>query len=364
MMKTYALGELFSGAGGLALGAVRAAPEKTTARIRHAWATDLDADACATYRQNICHGNDGSVLCGDVRQIDLRPENPFFRSHPFNAFAFGFPCNDFSTIGKQKGFSGTYGPLYTYGVRVLRAFRPEWFLAENVSGLRSANGREALPKILMDFSRAGYRVYPHLYAFEQYGVPQARHRIIIVGIRDDLPQIFRPPAPTTPDPSSWRTAREALEDPPIPQDVANHEMPHMSPVVQERLRFIRPGENAFTANLPPKLRLHVRGARISQIYRRLDPDRPAYTVTGSGGGGTHIYHYKEDRSLTNRERARLQTFPDSYVFLGTRESVRRQIGMAVPCEGARQIFTAILNTMEGIPYWSVPCNIQSPECIS
>ena len=89
------------------------------------------------------------------------------------------------------------------------------------------------------------------------------------------------------------------------------------------------------------------------IYKRLDPDKPAYTVTGSGGGGTHIYHWDEPRALTNRERARLQTFPDDFKFIGSKESVRRQIGMAVPVQGAKIILEAVLKTLQGIPYESV-----------
>lgn len=104
--------------------------------------------------------------------------------------------------------------------------------------------------------------------------------------------------------------------------------------------------------------LHVKGAKISQIYKRLDPEKPAYTVTGSGGGGTHIYHWSDPRALTNRERARLQTFPDDYIFEGSKESVRRQIGMAVPCQGAKIIFEAILKTFAGIPYESMDANIE------
>ena len=76
-------------------------------------------------------------------------------------------------------------------------------------------------------------------------------------------------------------------------------------------------ENAWTAKLPDHLKLNVKGATISQIYKRLDPNKPAYTVTGSGGGGTHVYHWKEPRALTNRERARLQTFPDDFKFHGS-----------------------------------------------
>ena len=98
------------------------------------------------------------------------------------------------------------------------------------------------------------------------------------------------------------------------------------------------------------MQLKINGAKISQIYRRLDPNKPAYTVTGSGGGGTHVYHWKENRALTNRERARLQTFPDDFIFVGSKESVRKQIGMAVPVDGARIIFESILNSFAGLDY--------------
>src|SRR5699024_5627744 len=121
------------------------------------------------------------------------------------------------------------------------------------------------------------------------------------------------------------------------------------------------GENAFNARrMTDEYRLNVRGATISQIYKRLLPDKPSYTITGSGGGGTHVYHWEEPRSLTNRERARLQSFPDSFEFLGNRTSVRKQVGMAVPVNGARAIFTALFNSFLGVEYPSVPANIKVP----
>lgn len=271
---------------------------------------------------------------------------------PIDALAFGFPCNDFSVVGEQKGFNGTYGPLYSYGVHILKTHRPQWFLAENVGGLRSANEGKAFEKILDDLKEAGYKIYPHLYKFEEYGIPQARHRVIIVGIRNDLPFEYKIPSPSQYS-NIDNSSRTALEVPPIPQEAFNNELTKQSKIVEERLQYIKPGQNAFNADLPPELRLNVKGAKISQIYKRLDPDKPAYTVTGSGGGGTHIYHYAEPRALTNRERARLQTFPDDYRFCGSKESVRKQIGMAVPCKGAQIIFEAILKTFAGVDYESV-----------
>ena len=196
-----------------------------------------------------------------------------------------------------------------------------------------------------------------MYKFEEYGVPQARHRMIIVGIRKDLPYEFKIPS-TAPYRNVDVTCKTAIEQPPIAVDAPNNELTKQSARVVERLSYIKPGQNAFTADLPEHLKLKVKGAKISQIYKRLDPEKPAYTVTGSGGGGTHIYHYSEPRALTNRERARLQTFPDDYIFEGSKESVRKQIGMAVPSKGAKIIFEAILNTFAGIEYESIDASIK------
>ena len=102
------------------------------------------------------------------------------------------------------------------------------------------------------------------------------------------------------------------------------------------------------------VRLHCTRARMSHIYRRLEADKPAYTITGSGGGGTHVYHWEEHRALTNEERAALQTFPPDFKFIGSPEQIRKQIGMAVPTKGAKAIFEAILKTFACIPYDSVP----------
>jgi DNA (cytosine-5)-methyltransferase 1 len=203
-------------------------------------------------------------------------------------------------------------------------------------------------------AEAGYNVVPNLYKFEQYKVPQARHRIIIVGIRKDINLLFKVPAPLNSIPI---TCKEAIENPPIPVNAKNQELTKQSKQVIERLQYIKEGENVFTANMPEHLRLKVNGAKISQIYKRLDSIKPAFTVTGSGGGGTHMYHWKENRALTNRERARLQTFPDSFVFSGSKESVRRQVGMAVPSRGVQVVFEAILKTFANIEYKSVQPNI-------
>jgi DNA (cytosine-5)-methyltransferase 1 len=351
-LKIFKLGELFSGPGGLALGAVSASifDKGFYYKITHEWATDYDEDSCKTYLHNICNGHN-NVICEDIKKLKI--EN----LSPIDAFAYGFPCNDFSLVGEQKGFNGNYGPLYTYGIKVINTFKPKFFVAENVGGMASANEGDAFKKILADLGNAGvgYELTAHLYKAEEYGVPQVRRRIIIVGIEKRLRLKFLVPAPTTPNhPIS---VREALEVPPINQNCFNNEITAQAKVVIERLKYIRPGQNVWNAKLPDHLQLNVKGAKLSQIYKRLHPDKPSYTITGSGGGGTHGYHWKEPRALTNRERARIQTFPDYYIFKGSKESVRKQIGMAVPPKLSETIFTGILKTFAGIQYQHVPSNI-------
>jgi DNA (cytosine-5)-methyltransferase 1 len=346
----FRLGELFCGPGGIGYAAITAKIADPEYKILHAWANDYDKDTCDTFVRNIAK-NEKTVICQDVRKLDY---NWLQKISDIDALAFGFPCNDFSVVGEQKGMEGIFGPLYSYGIRALKRFNPVWFLAENVGGLRNANDGQAFSKILSDMFVAGYSVYPHLYKFEEYGVPQARHRIIIIGIRKDQGVVYKIPSTK---PYQTRTCRDAIENPPIPKDAQNNELTKQSEDVVKRLKYIKPGENAFTASIPEELQLNVTGAKISQIYRRLDPTKPAYTITGSGGGGTHVYHWKEDRALTNRERARLQTFSDDFVFVGSKESVRKQIGMAVPVNGVRIILEALLNCFAGIDYASVGYNL-------
>lgn len=259
-MKTFKLGELFAGAGGLAWGAIHA--DIKSFGIAHTWANDIDPSTCATYRRNICPDNPDSVICGDVRNLN------FNKLEAIDALAFGFPCNDFSVVGKRAGLNGKYGLLYQYAVEALEHFKPDWFVAENVRGLASANKGSAQRQILSGFSDAGYKIFPHLYKFEEYGIPQTRHRIIIVGIRNDIDKNFRPPKPL----NKIKSAREALENPPIHSDAANHEKTNQAQSVVERLKFIKPGQNAFNVDIPPEFQLHVKSATFSSIYRRLDPD--------------------------------------------------------------------------------------------
>ncbi len=350
---TFQLGELFCGPGGLACGAMRSKSNDGKLTIKHAWANDYDPDTCETYIKNICPDAPETVHCGDVRKLDIKSLGHI------DAFCYGFPCNSFSNVGKHKGFENEkFGQLYWYGIEVLKEYKPQWFVAENVSGIRSA-GSGDFEIILKDMRDAGYKLNVHLYKAEQYGVPQTRHRVIIVGIKDteeNKEVVYR-----VPDPAQYAgcdiSSRTALSN--IPENAPNNEVRKLSQTVTRRLSFIQPGENIWQAEerlgdkFPKELKIHTK-TKISQIYRKLNPDLPAYTVTAAGGGGTFMYHWT-DRELTNRERARIQTFPDDYEFVGNYSSVRKQIGMAVPCDLSEIVITAVLNSFAGIDYpWVKP----------
>lgn len=377
----FRMGELFSGPGGMALGARQAAATVEGVDLEHAWANDYDLDTCRTYRHNILvpEYGEGAVVVessealppgggGVVHQNvhDLAIES----LGAIDGFAFGFPCNDYSLVGEWKGLDGDYGPLYTYGVKVLATKRPKWFVAENVSGLRGANEGEAFKQILEHLQEpaAGlrYRLVPHLYSFDEYGVPQRRQRIVIVGIRDDLDTDFRVPSPEIYVDTDV-SVKTALTVPRLEIDAPNHEYTRQSQDVVDRLSYLLPGENAFSPRalevMPKRLQIKTR-TTISTTYKRLEANKPAYTVTGGGGGGSHMYHWAQNRALTSRERARLQSFPDDFVFHGRKDSVRKQVGMAVPVKGAEAIFTALFKSFANIDYPSIEANVDVHKMLS
>ena len=141
-----------------------------------------------------------------------------------------------------------------------------------------------------------------------------------------------------------KTCKEALKN--IPKWSKHQELTKHDERVVRRLKKTKEGQNVWDLGNDEDGLQDVKKARMSHIYKRLDSSKPSYTVTGSGGGGTHVYHFKEDSALTNRERARLQTFPDKYEFEGGKESIRRQIGMAVPVEGAKKIINQCITFIE------------------
>lgn len=323
---------IFSGCGGLDLGF----HEEGYTTV---WANDFAEWAVESFRANF-----GDVIhLKDITKIDPYTD----KSIPdCDLVLGGFPCQDFSIIWKQPGLNGKRGGLFRHFAEFVDAKKPKAFVAENVKGLLTANGGKAIDTIVRDFESIapGYVVKPHLYNFAEYGVPQFRERVLFVGVRIDTGFRFVHPKPTHgPNANKpYFTAGEALKD--VESVPYNNELINIKEKTRQMLALIPEGGN-FT-DIPKDSPLYVKGM-ISHVYRRLKLDEPAKTIIAAGGGGTWGYHYPEPRPLTNRERARLQSFPDDFIFKGSVTEVRRQIGNAVPPEGVRLVARRLLPLFSG-----------------
>lgn len=326
--RTIRVVSLFSGCGGLDLGFEQVGDYKTL------WANDFKHEACQTFRRHF-----GDIIVeGDVEQID-----PYNNSSvpDCDLVLGGVPCQDFSIIWKQPGLNGERGNLYKSFLRFVDAKKPKAFVAENVKGILTANKKKAIKQIIEDFQNIepGYVVTPHLYNFAEYGVPEFRERVLIVGIRVDTGFKFKHPAPTHGVGEGLKpfvTVRDAFKN--VREVPYNNEFLKVQERTKKIISLIPEGGN-FT-DIPKESPYYVKGM-ISHVYRRVKLDEPSKTIIAAGGGGTWGYHYPENRPLTNRERARIQSFPDDFVFEGNTTEVRRQIGNAVPPVGVHAIAQAL-----------------------
>ncbi|WP_080803342.1 DNA cytosine methyltransferase [Arabiibacter massiliensis] len=299
---------LFAGAGGLDLGFVQAGFDLV-------WANDFDSDAVETYRMNL----GDHIVCGDIASLstDDIPD--------CDVLIGGFPCQGFSVANRKRSTADERNLLYKEYLRILHAKRPKVFLAENVKGILSLDGGAVIDMIVSDFQSEGYNVKYRLINAADYGVPQKRMRVIIVGTREDIAEEFEYPAPSHSGKvqdglSPWVTMREALEGVPDPDGPMSDTVPNN---VYSRYK-VEPRN--FTGHRPS------------------DADKPSPTILarGNGGGGVcAIPHYNGERRLSVRESACIQTFPMEYSFYGKMNSCYRQIGNAVPVLLARELASQI-----------------------
>ncbi len=267
------------------------------------WANDLFPEAVQTYRRNL--GN--HVVCADISSV------PSSAIPDHDILIGGFPCQGFSVANTGRNDADARNQLYLQLLRVLQEKQPKAFLAENVKGILSLEKGRVFKMILADFTSAGYRVKFKLHNSADFGVPQRRERVIIIGIRNDVPFDYEYPLPTHGDSSlfaevaPWVAVGAALRHIPEPEDA-----PHLPNHTYSKfkLKF-----NGYLGN------------------RAIDPNRPAPTVTARGdekGGVVVLHHPNNHRRMSARELATVQSFPDDWVFEGNRSSIYRQIGNAVP----------------------------------
>lgn len=339
---------LFSGGGGLDLGFVSEGYEII-------WAIDNDINAVDTYRANI--GN--HIICDDITTIDVNtiPEADIVIGGP--------PCQSFSLSG-NRNVEDKRGQLVWKYIQIIEHNQPTAFVFENVTGLLSSknqNGEKVIDLLKTAFKEIGYEIEMQVLNAADFGIPQRRKRVIIVGLRNGKKFSFPKPTHNETGDSlkKYISVKEALDDLPKVDDdekggvsyrvdpqndyqkrmrssnlITEHNMPQMSELDKFIISHIKPGGNYMDV---PK---DVNSARIRRLqkdgghttcYGRLNPDEASYTINtyfNRPNVGCNI-HYSEDRLITVREALRLQSFPDSYVLVSTSKKGRNLIvGNAVP----------------------------------
>lgn len=350
MNKSRQAISLFSGGMGLDIGL-------QDAGIHIAVGQDLDPSCIKTIREN---GH--AAIGGDIAQLrsetvlelaGLRIGEPFL-------ICGGPPCQPFSTAGKRLGVNDPRGSLFIEFVRMIREIQPRFFVMENVKGLVSSKlvdhgGKSeettVLDVVLEQFARIGYHTVHGILDAVNYGVPQFRERLIILGSRDNenvfLPvpthfQIHQNPG------YRWNVLENVIRD--LEDDEG--ECASFSP---ERLRFLKMvPEGGNWRDLPEEVKKIAMGGAYDSgggkvgFYRRLSYKQPSPTlVTSPVQKASMFCHPVKDRPLSVKEYARIQQFPDSWRFVGTTASKYRQIGNAVPVGLARAVGQALLACADG-----------------
>ena len=302
--------DLFSGAGGLTFGFYYRKKGNSFVRNRKnsfVFANEFDSHAAKAFSLNY---PDIKMLNQDIKTLDEKSIKKLIGDEAVDLIIGGPPCQSFSTVGQR--IYDEKAILYEEYLRILSVVRPKMFLFENVKGILSLEHGEVMKMIMSDFNSIGYTAVYKVLNAADYGVPQLRNRVIIVGIKNGIDFKYEYPRPTHNQNGAdglkkWVSVGEALKDipdPDLPNNVLNHTYSHF------KLKF-----NGYIGN------------------REINPNKPAPTVTARGddkGGVVVLHHPNNKRRMTCRELAIVQSFPLNYEFKGNRSSIYRQIGNAVP----------------------------------
>lgn len=326
---------LFSGCGGLDLGFEKAG-------FKRAWANDFDTDAQAVYALNL-----GEIDGRDILSVgeDEIPEGDILTA--------GFPCQPFSNAGSRKGVHDSRGMLYKECLRIIKSKMPKVVVFENVKGLLSTkyiDGRNLVDVIIEDLStmnNIGYNVVYKLLNASDYGVPQNRQRVFFVGVRKDLGIHFVFPKKQSKD---RLTLRNILD---IPAELPNQVDWLLSPQALDMITYIPEGgswKDIPYEQLAPRfqrIRDDMKKYRSPNFYRRFSRDEINGTITASAQPeNCGIIHPTENRRYSIREVARIQTFPDDFLFIDNSPknitAMYKVIGNAVPVTLAQNVASAIM----------------------
>ncbi len=335
--KQYRVLELFAGAGGLALGL-------EIAGFSSVGLVELDKQASSTLRINRPNWN---VFNMDIKEFNLNLNTYINSELEIDLISGGFPCQPFSYAGMRLGLQDTRGTLFFEFANVVHKIRPRVVLAENVKGLKTHNNGKTLETILRTFDDIGYNVQYRILNSNNYDVAQKRERMLIIGIRKDLLNIYQYPTPS----NKKLVLKDILKDVPLSEGAKYPENK------KKVLELVPPG--GCWRNLPEEIAKeymagsYFLGGGKTGMARRISWDEPSLTLTCSPAQKqTERCHPDETRPFTIREYARIQSFPDNWEFCGSMLNKYKQIGNAVPVNMAKHIGISIINYLDGKTYAS------------
>lgn len=336
MEEKYKTIELFAGAGGLALGVEKAGFE-TVAAI------EIDHDACDTLRANRPNWR---VIEQDIAEITALDLCEYFgiKKGELDLLSGGAPCQAFSYAGKRLGLEDTRGTLFYHYAKFLEQMQPKMFLFENVRGLLTHDRGNTYTTIKNVFKETGYTIQWKVLNAWDYGNAQKRERLITIGIRDDLVDKV---SYTFPEPHEYKPV---LKD--ILVDVPVSPYTPYSEYKRKIFELVPPG--GYWRDIDPDIaKEYMKGSWFNGggrtgILRRLSMDEPSLAVlTSPSQKQTERCHPTETRPFTIRENARIQSFPDDWVFCGNISSQYRQIGNAVPVNLAYDVALSVKKSLDG-----------------
>lgn len=337
-LRPYTSIELFAGAGGLAIGLEKAG-------FSHVMLNEIDHDACATLTMN---RPNWTVVEQDIHLLSFKEYKG-----KVDFLSGGFPCQAFSYAGKQGGFNDTRGTLFFELARAVQEIQPKVFMGENVKGLKAHDGGRTLRTIKNTINELGYTlVDPLVLKAIKYQVPQKRERLILIAIRNDIANkvSFQWPSPY----HRVMTLRDAFYQGDLyPTDVPNAEGQKYPKKKYDVLKSVPMGGD--WRDLPIEVQKEYMGGSFylgggkTGMARRLSMDEPSLTLTcAPAQKQTERCHPIETRPLSIREYARIQTFPDDWVFAGSLSSQYKQIGNAVPVNLAYAIGRSLIKLFNDI----------------
>ena len=329
-IKTLKYIDLFCGAGGFSLGFDKSG-------FQNIFSVDIEEDFCKTYKTNFpTH----TLIQKDISQITKEEIIELTGSHEVDVIIGGPPCQGFSIAGNigRKFIDDPRNRLFKEFVRVVSIVKPKYFVMENVARLYTHNTHKTKEEIIKDFNKLGYEVKCSILNSADYGVPQIRKRVIFIGSRISNNISFPKVTHTT-----YKTVKECLYDLPSlksgeESSILNHKAMNHTEQMLQKMSFIEDGGDR--TDIPIDLRPKSGDIRK---YIKYNSNKPSITITGDM---RKVFHYSQNRALTVRELARLQTFPDSFEFKGSSISAQQQVGNAVPPLMAEAIAKNILNMIK------------------